>query len=99
MTELSIAETRLIFCQFPAPLIAVIDPKNRSLLSDQNLTDLEANLTDFRSAATKPGNSGKKVGDLEYQWGIAINGNTASIPLAANQGIRIYSRAYSLDSR
>lgn len=77
--------------------IAVIDPKSRSLLSAQNLIDLEFNLVDFRDASNKPGNSAKKLGDIEYQWGIAINGNTASVPVAANQAIRVYSRVFNLN--
>ncbi len=77
--------------------IAVIDPKSRSLLSTQNLIDLEANFIDFKDASAKPGNSGKKVGDIEYQWGLVINGNTAQVPVAANQSIRVYSRAFNLN--
>lgn len=76
--------------------IAVIDPKSRSLLTNQNLIDLEANFIDFKDAKAKPGNSSKKVGDIEYQWGVAINGNTAQVPVAANQAIRVYSRAFNL---
>ncbi|MBA3351187.1 MAG: prepilin-type N-terminal cleavage/methylation domain-containing protein [Blastocatellia bacterium] len=76
--------------------IAVIDPKSRSLLTSQNLIDLEANFIDFKDASAKPGNSAKKVGDVEYQWGVAINGNTAQVPVAANQAIRVYSRAFNL---
>jgi prepilin-type N-terminal cleavage/methylation domain-containing protein len=79
-----------------AVAIAVIDPKSRSLLSTQNLIDLEANFIDFKDASTKPGNSGKKIGDVEYQWGVAINGNTAGVPVAANQAIRVHSRVYNL---
>jgi hypothetical protein len=77
--------------------IAVIDPKSRSLLSAQNFIDLEFNLFDFRAASNKPGNSGKKLGDIEYQWGVAINGNTAQVPPAANQAIRVYSRVFNLN--
>lgn len=79
-----------------AVVIAVIDPKSRSLLSPQNLTDLESNLIDFQNASAKPGNSGKKIGDVEYQWGVAINGNTADVPQVAAQAIRVYSRVYNL---
>ena len=77
--------------------IALIDPKSRSLLTDQNLTDLEANFIDFKDVSAKPGNSAKKVGDVEYQWGIAINTNSAQVPIAANQAIRVYSRAFNLN--
>ena len=80
-----------------AVAIAIVDPQNRSLLSLQNLIDLEANLIDFRNAPSKNGNPNKKTGDLEYQWGQAVNGNTASVPPAANQAIRIYSRFFNLN--
>src|SRR5437870_8608168 len=77
--------------------IAVIDPQNRSLLSLQNLIDLEANMIDFRNAPSKNGNPNKKTGDVEYQWGQVVTGNTASVPPAACQAIRIYSRFFNLN--
>lgn len=79
-----------------AVAIAVIDPKSRSLLSTQNLIDLESNLFDYRSAPGKSGNGNKKLGDVEYQWGTAINANTAGLPIAAAQAIRVYSRLFNL---
>jgi prepilin-type N-terminal cleavage/methylation domain-containing protein len=80
-----------------AVAIAVIDPQSRSLLSLQNLIDLEANMIDFRNAPSKNQNPNKKTGDLEYQWGQVVNSNTASVPPAANQAIRIYSRFFNLN--
>ncbi|MDQ3219554.1 MAG: prepilin-type N-terminal cleavage/methylation domain-containing protein [Acidobacteriota bacterium] len=80
-----------------AVAIAVIDPKSRSLLSTQNLIDLESNLFDFRITPGKSGNGNKKLGDVEYQWGRAINGNTAGVPPAAAQAIRVYSRVFNLN--
>lgn len=78
--------------------VAAIDPKSRALLSDQNVTDLISNMIDFRNAPGKSGNSNgqKKTGDVEYQWETVIDGNTAMIPLAAVQAIRIYARSYNL---
>jgi hypothetical protein len=80
-----------------AVAIAVIDSQSRSLLSNQNLIDLEANMIDFRNAPGKSGNGPKKTGDLEYQWGQVVNGNTASVPPATNQAIHIYSRFFNLN--
>jgi hypothetical protein len=77
--------------------IAVIDPKSRALLSQQNFIDLEANMIDFRNAPSKNGNANKKTGDIEYQWGRVVTGNTASVPLPAVQAIRIYSRYFNLN--
>ena len=79
--------------------IAVVDPKSRSLLSDQNLTDLVANMIDFKNAPGKSGNSNgsHKTGDVEYQWGQAVAANTAQIPAVVVPAIRIYSRFFDLD--
>jgi hypothetical protein len=89
----------LIDVQAIGVAIAVVDPKTRSLLSDQNLTDLVANMIDFRNAPGKSGNSNgqHKAGDVEYQWGQAVTANTAQIPQAAVGAIRIYSRFFDLD--
>jgi hypothetical protein len=99
LTPPSTAINGLKDIQAIAVAIAVIDPRSRSLLSNQNLIDLVSNMIDFRNA---PGRSGgapgqKKAGDLEYQWGQVINGNTALVPPAANQAIRIYGRFFNLD--
>jgi prepilin-type N-terminal cleavage/methylation domain-containing protein len=82
-----------------AVAIAVVDPRSRSLLSNQNLIDLVSNMIDFRNA---PGRSWRApgqrfAGDLEYQWGQVVNGNTALVPPAANQAIRIYGRFFNLN--
>lgn len=82
-----------------AVAIAVIDPQSRSLLSNQNLIDLVSNMIDFKDAPGKSGNSNgqHKAGDLEYQWGQVVTGNTALVPPAANQAIRIYGRFFNLN--
>jgi hypothetical protein len=79
--------------------IAVIDPKSHVLLSDQNMTDLVANMIDFRNAPGRSGNSNGQhlTGDVEYQWGQAVINNTAKVPPAAAQAIRVYGRFFNLN--
>jgi prepilin-type N-terminal cleavage/methylation domain-containing protein len=73
--------------------IAVIDPASRSLLSNQNIIDLVANMNDFR---TQNGNGPVKTGVIEAQWNSVVTTNSAVVPQAANQAIRIYSRYFDL---
>jgi hypothetical protein len=76
-----------------AVIIAVVDPASRSLLSDQNMIDLIANMSDYR---TQQGRGPVKTGDMEAQWNTVVTTNSAVVPQAANQAIRIYSRYFDL---
>ena len=76
-----------------AVTIAVIDPASRSLLSNQNIIDLVANMNDFR---TQNGNGPVRTGVIEAQWNSVVTTNAAVVPQAANQAIRIYSRYFDL---
>ena len=73
--------------------IAVIDPASRSLLSNQNIIDLVANMIDFK---TQNGNGPVKTGVIEAQWNSVVTTNSAVVPQAADQAIRIYSRYFDL---
>ena len=86
--------------------IAVIDPAARALVnavSPDRLLDIAADMADFKSANGN-GNSGKKIGDLEYQWktvveSIASTGQTPSglpVPQEAAKSIRVYNRYFDL---
>jgi len=79
-----------------AVTIAVIDPASRSLLSDQNILDLEAAMIDFK---TQQGKGPVRTGVIEAQWyDVITNPATYSItaPSAALQAIRIYNRYFDL---
>jgi len=73
--------------------IAVIDPASRSLLSNQNIIDLVANMNDFR---TQQGRGPIRTGVIEAQWNSVVTTNAAVVPQAADQAIRIYSRYFDL---
>jgi prepilin-type N-terminal cleavage/methylation domain-containing protein len=68
-------------------VIAVIDPKSRALVSNDQLIALAATMQDF--------SSGMKPGDLENKWQLAIN-SAAGIPKIAASSIRVYRRDFYL---
>jgi hypothetical protein len=81
-----------------AVTIAEIDPQSRSLLTDQNLLDLEQAMNDFK---TQKGNGPVKTGVIETQWNQVITDPvtypvTATMPRAALSAIRIYNRYFDL---
>jgi hypothetical protein len=79
-----------------AVTIAVVDPRSRTLLSDQNLVDLAAQMNDFK---TQNGSGSVKSGVIEAQWNTVVTSNVSSgaIPRAAASAIRIYSRYFNLN--
>jgi hypothetical protein len=68
--------------------IAVIEPKSRVLLSNDQIAALAATLPDFTTGTTP--------GVLVTQWQTALNANT-TLPRAAISGIRLYERYYYLN--
>jgi prepilin-type N-terminal cleavage/methylation domain-containing protein len=78
--------------------VAVIDSRSRSLLSDQNILDLAAQMLDFHTqnlhAPPLRGN------DLETQWNTVIttDASNGTIPSQAVAAIRIYTRYFDLNS-
>jgi hypothetical protein len=75
--------------------IAVIDPASRSLLSNQNLSDLASDMTDFTD---QRGRGPVRTGVIEDQWNTVVRDYVSggSIPAAAASAIRIYSRYFDL---
>jgi len=69
-----------------AVTIAVIDPKSRHLVSDQELAALVTEMDDFSDSMAP--------GDLEAQWQSAIDGS--GLHRAAASAIRIYRRYFHL---
>ena len=81
--------------------IAVIDPQNRALLTENNILDLQDYMADFRTARGRGMGNNKSVIDLEGQWNEVITDPgtypaTANMPRAALSAIRIYSRSFDL---
>jgi len=81
-----------------AVTIAVIDLASRSLLTDQNLLDLEAAMIDFQ---TQRGKGPVNTGVIEAQWYQVITDPVtypiiATMPRAALSAIRIYNRYFDL---
>jgi prepilin-type N-terminal cleavage/methylation domain-containing protein len=81
--------------------IAVIDPQNRALLTENNILDLQDYMADFRTARGRGMGNNKSVIDLEGQWNEVITDPgtypaTANMPRAAVSAIRIYSRSFDL---
>jgi hypothetical protein len=81
--------------------IAVIDPQNRALLTEDNILDLQEDMNDFRTAPGRGMGNNKNVMDLEAQWNEVITDPgmypaTANMPRAALSAIRIYSRSFDL---
>lgn len=73
-------------------LIAVIDPKNKSLLNNTALTSLAGRLEDFSTASTP------SPGDLQYAWQKVLNDPSNGIPRLTAASIRIYERYFYLSS-
>jgi prepilin-type N-terminal cleavage/methylation domain-containing protein len=77
--------------------IAVIDPQNRALLTENNILDLQEAMQDFRTAPGRGMGNNKNVIDLEAQWNTVLTAPaTANMPRAALSAIRIYSRSFDL---
>jgi hypothetical protein len=76
--------------------IAVIDPQNRALLTENNILDLQDDMKDFRTAPGRGMGNNKSVIDLEAQWNEVITDPTVNMPRAALSAIRIYSRSFDL---
>jgi prepilin-type N-terminal cleavage/methylation domain-containing protein len=95
-TQTSLAGIGLADVEAIAVTIAVVDPKSRTLLSDQNLVDLAAEMNDFK---TQTGNGPVKSGVIETQWNSVITSNATSgtLPRAAVSAIRVYSRYFNLN--
>jgi hypothetical protein len=70
--------------------IAVVDPKSKFLLSNNQLTTLAGRMNDF-SASMKPG-------DLAAQWQSALDGTT-DMPRQSISQIRLYQRTFSLNPK
>ena len=68
--------------------IAVIEPKSKVLLSNDQVAALAGTLPDFTT--------GSAPGDLLTQWQNALNANTLGLPRAAISGIRLYERYFYL---
>jgi type II secretory pathway component PulJ len=75
-------------------VIAVIDPKSRALLSENQLVTLAGQMQDYVPYKS-PGNSGKVGPQPQVQWQDAVN--SAAIPRAAAAGIRFYQRYFYLN--
>ena len=67
--------------------IAVIDPKSKVLLTDAQVTTLEASLSDYTA--------GMVPGQLRANWQNTLNGIT-TLPRPAISGIRLYERYFYL---
>ena len=76
-------------------VIAVIDPKSRSLVSDDQLNKLAQQLGDFPETDSSGDNS-SKPGELEAEWQKAINASGLSPSVTSS--IRIYRRWFHLAS-
>lgn len=71
-------------------VIAVINPKSRVLVSNQQLNNLGGLMADF-SETTYP-----NPGDLEKQWESVLTSNVKGISQLAASSIRIYKRCFYL---
>ncbi len=78
-----------------AVTIAVIDPASHSLLSNEELSDLASDMTDFTD---QRGRGPVHTGVIEAQWNTVVTDavSSGSIPPAAASAIRIYSRYFEL---
>jgi len=76
--------------------LAVIDPKSKMLLSDEQISTLTGNLIDWgtTSCPSCPTQTQWQTapGLLQAQWRAAIDGNTSGLPRPALSGIRLYER-------
>jgi hypothetical protein len=68
--------------------IAVIEPKSKVLLSNDQIAALAGTLTDFTT--------GSAPGDLLTQWQAALDANAIGLPRPAISGIRLYERYFYL---
>ena len=68
--------------------IAVIEPKSKVLLSNDQVAALAATLPDFTIDSTP--------GQLLTQWQAALDANTLGLPRPAISGIRLYERYFYL---
>ena len=68
--------------------IAVIEPKSRVLLSNDQVAAIAATLPDFTTDSTP--------GQLLTQWQAALDANTLGLPRPAISGIRLYKRYFYL---
>jgi Tfp pilus assembly protein PilV len=81
-----------------AVTIAIIDSQSRSLLTDQNILDLQDQMNDFQK---QNGRGPVRTGVIEAQWYQVITDPvtypiTATMPKAALSAIRIYNRYFDL---
>lgn len=74
-------------------VIAVIDPKSRRLVSDDQLKSLAQQLIDFPETDSD-GNNASKPGGLEAEWQKSIN--ASGLPASATSSIRVYRRWFHL---
>jgi hypothetical protein len=65
--------------------IAVIEPKSKVLLSNDQVAALAATLPDF---------TGSTPGQLLTQWQAALDANAIGLPRPAISGIRLYERYF-----
>jgi prepilin-type N-terminal cleavage/methylation domain-containing protein len=68
--------------------IAVIEPKSKVLLSNDQIATLAGTLPDFMSVSAP--------GKLLTQWQAALDANAIGLPRAAISGIRLYERYFYL---
>jgi hypothetical protein len=68
--------------------IAVIEPKSKVLLSNDQIAALAGTLTDFTT--------GSAPGDLLTQWQAALDANAIGLARPAISGIRLYERYFYL---
>jgi hypothetical protein len=71
-----------------AVAIAVIEPKSKVLLSNDQIAALAGTLTDFTT--------GSAPGQLLAQWQAALDANALGLPRPAIAGIRLYERYFYL---
>ncbi len=77
-------------------LIAVIDPKSRTLVTKAQLTSLAALMEDAPDPTA--GNAVlKSPGDIEAQWTTVVNKNSLLLPRTAVSAIQIYTRCFYLN--
>ena len=68
--------------------IAVIEPKSKVLLSNDQIAALAGTLPDFTT--------GSAPGQLLTQWQAALDANATGLPRPAISGIRLYERYFYL---
>ncbi|MBN8709115.1 MAG: prepilin-type N-terminal cleavage/methylation domain-containing protein [Verrucomicrobia bacterium] len=68
-------------------VVAVIDPKSRTIVTDDQLTTLAGRMADFDSSM--------KTGELEKKWRDAID--SSNLPKASLSAVRVYGRTFYLN--